>query len=544
MASILQRLNVQSAHYVRRLVLIVLVVFSSTACTALGTSSSQQETRIIYGLTESLIGLDPHIHASGELDIILRQVYDTLVYRHPETYEFVPGLAESWEISPDGLEYVFHLRQDVLFHDDTPFTAQSVADNLQRILNPNMPTQHARQLLGPIVSYQVLDAHTIKLTLSRRYEPLLDALSQIAVSIASPSALSAYADAPLRYQFHQVGTGPFEFVEYVPEDRIVIRRNPNYRWYPGFYTFPTENAVQEIEFRYFRDAETRLSELEQGNVQITGGLLPTDARSLSNDPDITVIPSAIAGQPLQFYINTSLVPTDNLGVRQALIYAINRTSIAETVYGGFSPVAWGPLSVNSLYYNRGVRNVYAYNLQQAQALLSQAGYGDENGDGILENNGEPLSITVIYAPNKLLPDVTQLLAEQWESLGIAVRLRPVPGESSVLEAAEEGKYNLIALNQSGIDPYLLNANYIGGRPENWAQFSNTELDTVLLGAEQTPDLEERRLSYGRAQAIIMEQALILPITDIAILNAYVASISGLSYDANGTPLLYNVSYRR
>lgn len=544
MANILQRLNVQHPQLVRCLAFIATILFSTAACSTLGNSSSKQETRIIYGLTESVVGIDPHIHTSDELDIILRQIYDTLIYRHPETNEYVPGLAESWEISADRVEYVFHLRQDVIFHDGTPFTAQSVADNLQRILDPNMATQHTRQLLGPIVSYQMLDTYTIKLTLSRPFEPLLDSLSQVSLSVASPTAFNMYVDEPLRYQFHQVGTGPFVLIEYVPEDRIVIRRNSDYQWHPNFYTHPDANAVQTIEFRFFRNAETRLNELEQNNVQIMGGLLPTDAHGLSNDPDIAVIPTAIAGQPLQFYFNTTRAPTDNLAVRQALLYAANRTSIAETVYDGFSPVAWGPLSANGLYYNRGVRNVYAYNLQQAQTLLTQAGYSDTNNDSILEKDGKPLEISIIYAPQNLLPEVTLFLAEQWESIGIEVRLQPVPGQTAVSEAANEGEYNLIALNQSGIDPYILNANYISGRSENWAHFSNSELDTVLLGAEQTSDTEERRLSYGRAQAIIMEQALVLPIIDMTVLNAHIAAISGLSYDADGAPLLYNVSYER
>jgi peptide/nickel transport system substrate-binding protein len=544
MANILQRLNVHNTQLVRCLIFSAVILFSTVACNALGTSAPEQQTHIIYGLTESVIGIDPHIHTSDELDIILRQIYDTLIYRHPETSEFVPGLAESWEISPDRLDYTFYLRQNVTFHDGIPFTAQAVADNLQRILDPNMATEHSRQLLGPIVSYQVLDAHTIKLTLSRPFEPLLDSLSQASLSIASPTAFNEYADAPLRYQYHQVGTGAFELIEYLPEDRIVIRRNPDYQWYPSFYTPPVVNAVPEIEFRFFRDVDTRLNELEQGNAQIMGGLLPSDARSLVNDPDVTVIPTTIAGQPFQFYFNTTLAPTDNLAVRQALIYAANRTSIAETVYGGFAPVAWGPISANSLFYNRGVRNVYAYNLQQAQALLTQAGYTDADSDGILEKDSELLTITINYAPENLLPEVTQQLAEQWESIGIDVQLQPVPGQSAVLQAASEGKYNLIALNQAGIDPYILNANYISERPQNWTNFSNPELDTVLLGAEQTSDLEERRLSYGRAQAIIMEQALILPISDMARLNAHVAGIEGLSYDRYGAPLLYNVSYQR
>lgn len=531
-------------QHVRQVTTLIIVVFLTSACSILDSPPLQSSNRIVYGLTDSVTGIDPHLHTSQELSIILRQIYDTLVYRHPETREFVAGLAHSWEISADGLEYTFYLREDVVFHDGTAFTAQAVADNLQRILNPATGSQHTRQLLGSIVSYQVLDAYTIKINLSHPFEPLLDSLSQVYLSIANPATFNSYSDTPSRYQFHQVGTGAFEFVEYIPEDRIVIRRNPNYDWYPSFYSPPIANAVQEIEFRFFRDAETRLPALEQGTVQIMGGLLPIAARSLTNNLDIIVIPTPIPGQPLQFYYNTALTPTDNLAVRQALNYAANRTSIAETIYGGFSPVAWGPMSTNSLYYNRGVRNVYAYNLQQAQSLLAQAGYIDENDDGILEKDGEVLSITILHSPENLLPDVAQFLKEQWETIGIRVQLRPVPGHSAVLEAATEGEFNLIALNTFGLDPYILNQHYISVMPQNWSGFNTPELDNLLLEAEQIRDVDQRRLAYGRIQAIILEQALILPVSDRVVLNAFTANIQGLRYDLYGDPILHDVSINR
>jgi peptide/nickel transport system substrate-binding protein len=528
-------------HSVRQLTIMLLIILLTSACDTLSSAPKQSNNRIIYGLAESVTGIDPHLHTSDSIGIILRQIYDTLVYRHPDTLEIVPGLAQSWDISADGLEYTFYLREDVVFHDGTPFTAQTIADNLQRILNPATGSQRSQQLLGSIVSYQVLDTYTIKLTLSRPFEPLLDSLSQVYLSIASPTAFNTYSDSILRYQFHQVGTGPFQLVEYVPEDRIVLRRNLNYQWYPSFYAPPTTNAVQEIEFRHYQDATTRLDALRQGNIQVMAGLLPVDARSVANDLDIVVIPTAISGQPLQFFFNTASEPTANLAVRQALAYAANRTSIAETIYGGFSPVAWGPISATTLFYNRGVRNVYAYNLQQAQTLLTQAGYVDENGDGFLEKNGETLLITVVHSPQNLLPEVAEFLKEQWESIGVQVQLRPVPGQSAVLEIAAEGDYNLIALHQSGFDPYILNQNFISGMPQNWSSFSTPELDTILLEALQTRDLDQRRLSYGRAQAIIMEQALVLPISDVVILNAHTANIQGLRYDPYGSPLLFNVT---
>ena len=122
--------------------------------------------------------LDPHIHASSELGIPLRSVYDTLVYREPQLLGFVPGLAESWEVSEDGLTYTFNLRQDVTFHDGTPFNAEAVRVNLERILDPDTASQKAVFMLGPVERVDVLGEYQVAIVLSSPYPPLLDSLSQ------------------------------------------------------------------------------------------------------------------------------------------------------------------------------------------------------------------------------------------------------------------------------------------------------------------------------------------------------------------------------
>src|SRR5689334_13055968 len=129
--------------------------------------------RIVYGLAVMPDGFDPHINSSYEMGVVLRSVYDTLVYRDPQTKDFVPGLAEKWTVSDDGLTYTFTLRKGVRFHDDTPFNAQAVAANLDRITNPATRSQRAITLLGPYDHYTVVDPQTIQIVLKSPYAPLL-----------------------------------------------------------------------------------------------------------------------------------------------------------------------------------------------------------------------------------------------------------------------------------------------------------------------------------------------------------------------------------
>ena len=503
------------------------------------TSANEIANRIVYGLTLQPSGFDPHINRSSELGIPLRQVYDTLVYRDPESNAFVGGLATDWAISEDGLIYTFNLRQDVVFHDGTPFNAQAVGVNLDRIVAPETGSQLAAFLLGPYAGYEIVSDYSIRLRLTQPYSPLLDSLAQVYLGIASPTALNEYSDN--RYQFHQVGTGPFRFVEYVPGDHILLQRNPDYAWGPAFYQPSTENSVGEIEFRFFTDPPTRTLALESGEAQVMGELLPTDGRALTGNSSIQLVPQAVPGQPLQFLMNTQRFPTDSRGVRQALIFGANRNAIVDAVFQQFSPVAWGPLAANTLYYDRSVQGLYAHDIGQAQALLDAEGYEDTDNDGFRDVAGVTLSVDVIVPPWGLAPEVAQLLQDQWRTIGIQAVLVPVPTFGALLEAVDSGEYNLVAFNTYGLDPAFLNDFYLSDGVNNFTGFASEELDNALLEAIRQTDPGVRAAYYARAQNMIMDEALLVPIRDQVNLNASSAAVSGLAFDPYGWfPLLNNV----
>ncbi|MBZ0298731.1 MAG: hypothetical protein K8J31_03275 [Anaerolineae bacterium] len=524
----------------RRFILTSLLLSLCACLPALetGFANSAGSNRIIYGLTLQPSGFDPHINRSSELGIPLRQVYDTLVYRDPATKEIVPGLANEWSISEDGLVYTFKLSEGVTFHDGTAFNAQAVGANLDRITAPDTGSQLAAFLLGPYAGYQIVDSNTIQIVLSDPYSPLLDSLAQVYLGIASPTALSQYSKD--RYQFHQVGTGPFEFVEYVPGDRIVLRRNPNYAWGPAFYAAPNEQSINEIEFRFFTDPPTRSLALESGEAQVMGELLPTDARALTGNSSVQLIPQSVPGQPLQFLMNTGQFPTDSRAVRQALIFGANRNAIIDAVFQQFSPVAWGPLTGNTLYYDANVRGLYPHDLNQAQALLDGAGYTDSDNNGYRDIGGVTIEVKVIVPPWGLIPETAQLLQDQWRTIGIRAVLEPVPTFGALLDAINAGDYNLVAYNTYGLDPVFLNDFFMSGGANNWTGYASEDLDRILSDAGRQTDVNVRFSLYAQAQRIIMDEALVLPIRDQVNLNASSAAVSGLTFDPYGWfPLLNN-----
>jgi peptide/nickel transport system substrate-binding protein len=513
--------------------------------------------RIVYGLTLNPSGFDPHIHISSELGIPFYSVYDTLVYRHPQRMELVPGLAERWEISDDGTSYTFYLRRDVTFHDGTAFDAEAVAANLDRITDDNIDSGKARYLLGPYVDYDILDDYTIRIYLGEPYAPLLDGLSQVYLGIASPAALAQYTKNT--YQWHQVGTGPYMLEEFVPGERIILRRNPDYRWGPIFYAGLTPEgevdpaweaqAVDVVEFRFYTDPPTRRDALESGEVQVVGELLPTDAELLAGNTSLVILRTAIPGLPQQFFFNMQRAPTDDLAVRRALLYATNRTAIVDAIFQGQSPVAYGPLSSVTPFYAEDVATdptlAYPHSTDFAQELLAGAGYTDSDGDGWLDRDGEQLSLTMVFADWNQMADVAQVIQSQWRDIGIELDLIQVPDYPTLLDYARDGDFDLIAMYDFGVDASLLNSFYRSDGSRNWSGFSDGEVDEWLTQAVRTRIPEERALYYASAQSRIMEQAVILPVREYVNLHGTSARLDGVIFSAQGWwPLLRNFQLAR
>jgi peptide/nickel transport system substrate-binding protein len=510
----------------------VCLLLLGTACSRAG--SARRELH--YGLTLSPTGIDPHVNASNELGIPLASVYDTLVFRDPAA-GFIPGLAERWEISPDGLHYTFHLRHDVSFHDGTAFNASAVKVNIDRILNPETKSTRAVYMLGPLQSADVVDDYTVRLNLSEPFAPLLDSLSQVYAGMASPAALEKWgAD----YAFHQVGTGPFRFVEFVPDDHITLERNPQYAWGPSIYR-QTTAQVDRIVFRFYSDAATRAPALLSGDADVMGEVTPADAENLRRSGRFTMYPVETPGQPMQFFFNIKKSPLDDPSVRRAILEATDRQTMVSTIFHSFSPVATGPLTAGT-WGAKAVIPADAYNPAGAETLLKDAGWVDADGDGIREKNGEELKLRVVFPPWNLTPQAAEMLEMQWKAVGVAAELIQVPSFASLKDAQATGNYHLISYNTSGTDPDLLRSFYRSDGAYNWSGVQSARLDSLLDDAVRTGDDAQRLEAYGRAQDEIASQYLLIPIRDHVNLNVAGDRVRGLHYSAQGWfPILIDVT---
>jgi peptide/nickel transport system substrate-binding protein len=516
-------------------VCLVVLVVALTGCAP----QPAAPQRMVYGLTLAPSGIDPHINSSSELGIPLTSVYDTLVYEDPATGKFVPGLAQSWQISDDGKIYTFSLRKDVKFHDGTPFNAAAVKVNLDRIANPATQSQKAVFLLGPYDHTEVVDEFTVKIYLKGPFAPLLDGLSQVYLGMASPTALAKWGKD---YQLHQVGTGPFIFKEYVPQDHLTLVRNPDYKWGPSIWANRGAPYLDEITFRFYEDPATRALALESGQAQVMGEVPPLDVERLTGSGKFKLYAVPIPGQPLQVFLNIKRPPTDDLRVRQALIYATDRAAIVKAIFRDKSPAAFGPLTAVSIGYDPQVKSFYPFDLDKANQLLDEAGWR-VGPDGIRQKDGKRLQVDGLLMSFGFVPETAQLLQAQWAKVGVDFKTQLVP-YGTVLQAGRDGSVNAIPFFDSGSDPDILRKFYRSDSSFNFSHVADPALDAALDKAVTLTNPSDRAPLYADVQQRVMAQSLIVPIRDYINLNVAATGVTGLRYDTRGWfPWLSNVKYQ-
>lgn len=492
--------------------------------------------QLTFGLASEPPTLDPHTSGSAWTPRVGNAIFDTLVWQAPDL-SFKPYLATSWNTSADGLIWTFQLREGVTFHDGTPFNAEAVKYNLDRVVDPEIQAGSAIGLLGPYESSTVVDEYTIDVNFSAPFAPLLSGLSQSMLGMVSPTAAEA---SGLDFGVEPVGTGAFIFREWVQRDHITVEKNPDYAWAPEGQDHEGPAYLDQIVFKFIPEEATRVATLQTGETNIIENVPAHELSLLESDDSIQVFTVPIPGAPWHINLNTTRAPLDDPLVRQALIYAVNPQAIVDTLFFGIHLPANGPLNSVTFGYTAAVEPLYEYNPDRARELLEEAGWTAEGDGGIRQKDGVPLSLPLYVIAAGGYDDTAQMVQGQLREVGIDVEI-VLEERATMFAGVNAGDHHMALRFWYGSDPDILNLHFNSADEGgwNWSKYNNSEVDSLLAQGAASLDSTERSEIYGEIQEILMEDAVMIPLFEHKYIVAANSDVQGVKFDVRTYPWLYD-----
>lgn len=515
----------------QRLLALLAALFLLAPGLALGRPAPRPGGTLVYAIEADPDRLDPNLSGLRTAQIVFFQIFEPLVVRDPADNNFKPWLATSWETSADGKTYTFRLRRDVTFHDGTPFNAEAVKFNLDRTHDPALATRCGGCAVGFYDRAEVVDAATVRIHLKKPWAPFLDALS-LFYRMVSPAAVRRHGNQD--FGRNPVGTGSYRFVEWIPNNRIVLERNPDYKWGPSIFRNKGVAYAERLIFRTIPEPSTRVAALEAGEVHVATAISSQDFQRLIRDNRYKAVVGLSPGVPFTFALNTTKVPTNELAVRQALNYGIDREIIARASYqafqglGAFRP-AYTLLSHTTWGYDKSTE-MYQYDPERARALLDEAGWR-AGGDGVRQKGGQRLEV-ILNSWEHGPPEVMQ---SHYRRIGVSLRIG-IMNPLAVNEAQRKGESHMSPLPAARTDPDILSALLHSrnvGSGFNFSFVKDSELDQLLDQAATEVNQARRRQLYVRAVRLTMERAYMLPVHNRDNVSLALASVQDLAFDVSG-----------
>ena len=487
------------------LLFVLTIALSLAACGGPETTPEPAEIRI--GLSLDVESMDPFFVNQAAGWSVVHALFDHLVERDFEG-NIVPGLALSWTVV-DTATLEFVLRDDVSFHNGEPFTADSVRFSVERMLSEEAAPNQSK--FTAIDSVEIVDDYTVRLILNRPDGTLIDSLTS-RLAMLPPQyfeevGAEAFGSAP-------VGTGPFTFVEWVPDDRVTLAANENY-WEGSYKGMP---KVDTVIFRPIPEAATRAAELKAGGVHLIQDVTPDQIDDLEGAGLVVVPDEAFQLQYVFFVADDETLPTYDVRVRRALNYAVDVDAIIENLLAGLGSRIASPIGPGYLGYDPDVQP-YPYDPQKARDLLAEAGYA----------NGFETTLDVTTAGHT---DAIDAVAGYLSDVGVTVEIQD---------------YELGLFNQRWMDSTqsMLWAARWGNTPDpqsielfascnGWiARYCNEEVTAHLEAARDSLDQDERAQHYAAASALMRDDPLAIYMNTATQIYGLTSSVE----DFRPSPLL-------
>ena len=470
------------------------------------------------------------------------QIVENLVFVEPGGTELQPGLATEWSSNDDGTVWTFTLREGVTFQDGTPFNAEAVKFNIDRWNDPNFEYGFRDQgklyeawndIFGGykgdesafVESAKVIDDTTVEIDLTRPMGFLPAALSSSYFGIHSPTAVREAGADYGQPAVGSVGTGPFQFVEWVDGSQLTLERNPDYWGEPA--------GVERLVFRGIEDSTARLAELQAGSIDIAVNLSPDDAQTIEDDSSLE---TAVADSNLNIgYIglHQANTPLENLKVRQAIAHGVDWNEVVTAFFGEGAQVASQFIPPGLIGHSDNLEP-YSYDPEMAQQLLSEAGVADGFSTQMWY-----MPVSRPYFPSA--EPVASAVASYLADMGIQAELQ-TEDWGTYLDDYNTGKFPIYMLGWSAdfADPDNFVYTFFGANGgKTRFGWDNAEVVKLLNQARQEPDEDTRAELYGQINQIIYDQVPAIPVDHNPVLNAVRTGIEGFEPSPLGSTFSFS-----
>jgi peptide/nickel transport system substrate-binding protein len=497
---VMRQTAVRAAALVVALIVVMVTGCSTGQRVDLGEGGSGNLIAAIAGEPDQL---DPHKTSAYFSFEVLENVFDTLV-APDANLEMRPALAQSWDVSPDQLNWTFHLRPGVTFHDGTPFTADDVVYSYRRIIDEKLANSDK---FSAVTAVSAPDKATVVIRVKQPTPNLLTNIGGFkGMAIVERKNVESGQIAT-----HPVGTGPFAFAGQKSGDSITLTANKNYWGGPP--------KVAGVTFRFISEPSTALSALQAGEVDWTDSIPPQRVSQLKSDDSLKL---AVTPSNDYWYLalNEAKAPWNDVRVRQAIAYGIDRDAIVKAT-------SYGTSAANQLAIPQGnpwftPYNTYSYDIDKAKDLLHQAGIDKQNLD-MLVTSEYPETVTA-----------AQVIADNLAPLGITVNIRTVDF-ATWLDEQNNGHFDMLMMGWLGnIDPddFYYAQHHTGGS-SNAQKFSNPEVDRLLDAGRVETNRDVRADDYAKAANIIADQVSYIYLYNPSVIQAWTPALTGYEARRDG-----------
>ena len=488
-------------------------------CVSVSTFAFAEENTIVFGGTEPTY-LEPNAPAVGGPEIhVVEQIQEGLVRMSSDGMTVEPLLATDWTISDDGLTYTFNLVPGVVFSDGTPVKGEDWVWSLYRARDTE--TSEYRFIAQSINTVEATDSQVV-ITLTEPNGAFLVELASFNMVLGC----KAYAESMTEeeYIMHPIGTGAYMLKEWNHGNYVLLEKNPNYRNVDNVKT-------QYIKFQTVEDDNTRLMQLQSGQIDIMGDI-PASLMDVARTTEGLTLETFESTQIRYLLLNTTIEPFNDINVRKALLKGINREEIAEVVYGEFGGATASVLSAaHSKYYNDALE-VTPYNPEEAKADLAAAGYPDG------------VEFTLYSSPNEVYQQMAIMLQSQLAPAGFTVNIVTQDG-GTIYENAQNLKNQACMFQWS--DDYYDPSEMLGwicdyDQSKAWfTGLNDVELDELQAAALAERDDAKRVEMYKELQQRVYDNANVIPLFHNSFAYAFSDKVEGLAVDTFSNYFCENLS---